>query len=60
MHWLTIKITSPPSTTSYDNPTYAKTYVHRVGRIARAGARGTAILITVEEEEEGMPGPSVC
>ena len=39
-------------------PSYAKTYVHRVGRIARAGARGTAILITVEEEEEGMSGTS--
>eukprot|EP00850_Spirogloea_muscicola_P011401 SM000070S21367 [mRNA] locus=s70:635755:638960:- [translate_table: standard] len=35
---------------SYDAPVYAKTYVHRVGRTARAGKPGTAYTILRKEE----------
>ena len=35
---------------SYDAPRYMKTYVHRVGRTARAGREGNAYVIVREEE----------
>ena len=35
---------------SYDNPPYIKTYVHRVGRTARAGRAGTAISLLEKKE----------
>lgn len=35
---------------SYDAPRYMKTYVHRVGRTARAGREGSAYVIVREEE----------
>ncbi|CAD5116696.1 DgyrCDS5555 [Dimorphilus gyrociliatus] len=39
---------------SYDCPTYLETYVHRVGRTARAGKAGTAITIVDEEEHRSF------
>ena len=36
---------------SYDAPSHLKTYVHRVGRTARAGRAGTAV--TLVEERQG-------
>ena len=38
---------------SYDNPPYIKTYIHRVGRTARAGRAGTAISL-LEKKEVGV------
>ena len=35
---------------NYDLPNIAETYVHRIGRTGRAGARGTAISFCDEEE----------
>ena len=35
---------------NYDAPVYAKTYVHRVGRTARAGAAGRAFTLLRHEE----------
>jgi ATP-dependent RNA helicase DDX51/DBP6 len=35
---------------NYDMPVYAKTYVHRVGRTARAGRAGSAYTILRREE----------
>jgi ATP-dependent RNA helicase DDX51/DBP6 len=35
---------------NYDAPSHAKTYIHRVGRTARAGRRGTAITLLAREE----------
>jgi superfamily II DNA/RNA helicase len=35
---------------NYDAPVYAKTYVHRVGRTARAGASGRAFTLLRHEE----------
>ena len=35
---------------SYDAPVYAKTYVHRVGRTARAGKEGAAYTILRKAE----------
>lgn len=39
---------------SYDAPTYAKNYVHRTGRTARAGRSGNAVTI-VESQEVLVP-----
>lgn len=35
---------------NYDMPVYAKTYVHRVGRTARAGRAGSSYTILRREE----------
>jgi len=35
---------------SYDAPTHLKTYVHRVGRTARAGKAGTAVTLSEEKQ----------
>lgn len=35
---------------SYDPPRHPKTYIHRVGRTARAGKFGTAISLLTETE----------
>ena len=35
---------------NYDVPVYAKTYVHRVGRTARAGQAGRAFTLLVKKE----------
>ena len=35
---------------SYDTPVYLKTYVHRVGRTARAGRPGSAFTLLRPEE----------
>ena len=38
---------------SYDSPAFVKTYIHRVGRTARAGRAGTAItLVKAKSREE--------
>jgi ATP-dependent RNA helicase DDX51/DBP6 len=35
---------------NYDVPVYVKTYVHRVGRTARAGQAGRAFTLMVRKE----------
>jgi ATP-dependent RNA helicase DDX51/DBP6 len=35
---------------SYDVPTYAKTYIHRVGRNARAGKEGVAVSLSEKKQ----------
>jgi ATP-dependent RNA helicase DDX51/DBP6 len=35
---------------NYDAPTYLKTYIHRVGRTARAGKRGVAFTMLERDE----------
>merc|ERR1711962_840490 len=35
---------------SYDAPTHLKTYVHRIGRTARAGKVGTAVTLSEEKQ----------
>jgi ATP-dependent RNA helicase DDX51/DBP6 len=35
---------------SYDPPPFIKTYIHRVGRTARAGKVGTAITMLQKKE----------
>ncbi|XP_078679702.1 ATP-dependent RNA helicase DDX51-like [Branchiostoma floridae x Branchiostoma belcheri] len=37
---------------SYDVPPYVKTYIHRVGRTARAGKEGMAFSLVLQEEEK--------
>lgn len=45
-----IDIDSVDVVISYDAPRHVKTYIHRVGRTARAGKTGTAVtLLTVNE-----------
>ncbi len=41
---------------NYDLPEVPETYVHRIGRTARAGADGTAISFCAPEEEEYLAG----
>ena len=35
---------------SYDLPGYTKTYIHRIGRTARAGKEGTAISLVLQNQ----------
>lgn len=35
---------------SYDVPPFLKTYIHRIGRTARAGRSGTAITLLEKKE----------
>ncbi|KAH8302831.1 hypothetical protein KR044_011040, partial [Drosophila immigrans] len=37
---------------SYDVPRHIKTYIHRVGRTARAGQKGTAITLLTDKDKE--------
>lgn len=39
---------------SYDAPRHVKTYIHRVGRTARAGRPGTAVTLLVPTELNGF------
>lgn len=41
---------------NYDLPEVPETYVHRIGRTARAGADGTAISFCAPEEKEYLAG----
>lgn len=45
---------------NFDLPTTAKSYVHRIGRTARAGKSGTAISFVVPLKEFGKHKPSMC
>lgn len=41
---------------NYDLPEVAETYVHRIGRTARAGAEGAAVSFCASEEQEYLAG----
>ena len=41
---------------NYDLPEVPETYVHRIGRTARAGADGTAVSFCAPEEQEYLAG----
>lgn len=41
---------------NYDLPEVAETYVHRIGRTARAGAEGAAVSFCAPEEQEYLAG----
>ncbi|SCU85612.1 LANO_0C04786g1_1 [Lachancea nothofagi CBS 11611] len=45
---------------NFDLPTTAKSYVHRIGRTARAGKSGAAISFVVPLKEFGKHRPSMC
>lgn len=45
---------------NFDLPTTSKSYVHRIGRTARAGKSGTAISFVVPLKEFGKHKPSMC
>lgn len=40
----------------YDCPRHVKTYIHRVGRTARAGKEGMSVIILSDEEEDRYKG----
>ncbi|XP_062129440.1 probable ATP-dependent RNA helicase Dbp73D [Drosophila sulfurigaster albostrigata] len=37
---------------SYDAPRHIKTYIHRVGRTARAGQKGTAVTLLTDQDQQ--------
>ena len=37
---------------NYDAPSFIKTYIHRVGRTARAGREGSAFTLVTQEEND--------
>ncbi|KAM7354853.1 putative ATP-dependent RNA helicase Dbp73D [Cochliomyia hominivorax] len=39
---------------SYDPPRHIKTYIHRIGRTARAGRPGTAITLLTQKEQQAF------
>lgn len=39
---------------SYDPPRHITTYIHRIGRTARAGKQGTAITILASTEQKAF------
>lgn len=39
---------------SYDNPPYIKTYIHRIGRTARAGKAGTSLSLLEKKEVKAL------
>lgn len=41
---------------AYDHAPYVKTYIHRIGRTARAGKAGTAITFLEEKEVRNFAG----
>ena len=43
---------------SYDSPRYLKTYIHRIGRTARAGKAGTAITLLEKKEVSPRTEPA--
>ncbi|SCU90557.1 LADA_0F04940g1_1 [Lachancea dasiensis] len=45
---------------NFDLPTTSKSYVHRIGRTARAGKSGVAISFVVPLKEFGKHKPSMC
>jgi superfamily II DNA/RNA helicase len=51
-----LDITDLPFVLSYDIPEDADTYVHRVGRTARAGKEGTAITFVGEWDLDAWEG----
>ena len=51
-----IDISELPLVVNYDLPEVPETYVHRIGRTARAGADGTAVSFCAPEEMEYLAG----
>ena len=51
-----IDISELPLVINYDLPEVPETYVHRIGRTARAGADGTAVSFCAPEEQEYLAG----
>jgi len=45
---------------SYDSPPYIKTYIHRVGRTARAGKPGQAYTILNAKEVTFLANQCAC
>ncbi|KAH8322712.1 hypothetical protein KR059_003761, partial [Drosophila kikkawai] len=39
---------------SYEAPRHIKTHIHRVGRTARAGRKGTAVTLLTEQDQSGF------